>query len=1251
ATIQYAIDQAVDGDTICVAKHILAGPLTYQETLVITKSVTLDGAWDAMCVDPNNLTCSFTAIPCDPANVTIDAIGCGRVISITGDISPTIHCFTITGGDAAGLGGDPGTMVDNDAGGGIYSRDAAPIIVHNIITGNYGCDTCPVSYGRGGGIYLLNAPSTAVISNNLIAYNVADESTWGQGGGIMLRDSDAQVLSNTIEHNRAGHSAGYGGGIVVREGSPIIADNVLAYNYAGQSVQGLGGGIFVWSTTPATIERNELRYNQALHGTGDPGLISAGGGIFYEGRTTPIMAIIRDNFLEWNLASIGGSLRGDGGGIYLRNLSDASIVSGNVLEWNQGTNSGEGRGGGIYIADSELTVENNELILNSASWAGTHGTGGAFYVEESAVVIQNNVITGNAGAHFGLPSTASGFGGGIAISGTQSIIQDNSIVGNQATNGDSLGVGGGIYSFRSSSHILGNTIAENQGSGWSGFDWGFGGGIYVEEGTTTMDANLILDNLASTGSHGRGGGVRLNNCPAFTLTNNIVARNDASELGSGIAVALSSGQIVHNTIAENATGDGVGVRVDFTGSDVTMTNNIIVSQTVGISNTNASNIVSADHTLFDGNGTDYGPDVTSSNEVAGPANLLPNYHLGPASNAIANALPLAWITHDVDGDSRPYRGAPDVGADEVSCLAHIVGGGGVYFTIQEAVNVASSGHTIRVAEGICYENVAITESLTLEGGWDQSFTTRSPNPASATTIDGLGRGRVIAIVETGGAIAPTVDGFTITGGDATGLGNEGSPSYDTGGGIYSYRADTTVTGCVVRGNVGSTSGIGWGGGVGAIYGNVTVENSTVDNNVASAVSNGYGGGLFFRYSTANVATNTIQSNVANAYGAGIGYGGGIQLFFNSAALRNNVIQGNTASQGATGYGGGLSLYGTNLVSLDGDLLTENAANVPNSAGYGGGISLRQSSEIEMDRVTLRDNVAYSDPPNFFGQGGGVYVEQSTVTMHDGQVIDNEAYSGGGVYLITSNNATLEGNHIEGNAAVTYGGGLFAQDSQSLDLSRNAFTGNEVSGNGGGAYLLFSGQSMLTDNTFRSNAPTGVTLYGCEEGQLDNNIIADNQTLGVLIVGHTTRMRHNTVARNGATGVGVGGYYAAFGNAVLSNTIIVSHTTGIEVSTGSTATLEATLWGAGAWANGSDTGGGGLIDTGTPAYNLWGHPHFLNPSGGNYHLGPGSAAADAAIPVGVSTDIDGDARPIGPAPDLGADESWLWSFLPLILRNG
>ncbi len=104
---------------------------------------------------------------------------------------------------------------------------------------------------------------------------------------------------------------------------------------------------------------------------------------------------------------------------------------------------------------------------------------------------------------------------------------------------------------------------------------------------------------------------------------------------------------------------------------------------------------------------------------------------------------------------------------------------------------------------------------------------------------------------------------------------------------------------------------------------------------------------------------------------------------------------------------------------------------------------------------------------------------------------------------------------------------------------------------------------------------------------------------------------------------------------MTDTILVSHTVGISVTAGNTATLQATLWGSGAWANGSDWGGAGSITTGT--VNVWGDPAFVNPDAGDYHILPTSAAVDAGVHAGVTTDIDGDARPYGNGYDIGADE--------------
>jgi hypothetical protein len=651
---------------ICVADHLLApGPTIYNEALVVTRTLTLDGKWEAMCVDPSDLKCSFSPVLCAPERVVLDALGASRVISISGSIAPTIDCFTITGGDAAGLGGDP---EGNDAGGGISSKDAAPTIINNVIEGNFGCDFCPIANGLGGGIYLLNAPATAVIRDNLIYKNVADNSSFGRGGGIMLRDSDAQIEHNTIQKNRAGLSAGFGGAIMVREGTPTIVDNDIDHNVAGQGVQGLGGGIFARSATPTTIEDNVIEYNRAISGPGDPTLISRGGGIYYSGNPT-VTAFIVGNSIRHNTAS-PESPEGYGGGSYVAGLVSSSLVSGNSLEGNIAGHSDDGKGGGIYAHDSEVTISDNDFSDNSATWAGSHGEGGGVYASGGTVLLEGNSVTSNYGSFFPGPlSTATAFGGGIAVSGTLTIIEDNRIVGNFGINAEELGAGGGIYGFGGVLHIVHNIIAENRATPG---DWGLGGGVYVEDSVATLEANTILDNIAADGMHGRGGGVRIEACPEFTMTNNLVSRNSASEFGSGVGIAANSSEKVdHNTIAENQIGDGVGVYVG-NNCDVAMYGNIIVSHTTGIVNADVvGSNVGAKYSLFEGNVTNHGAGVFSSYEVAGPAGLLADYHLDSTSGAIDQAPALSWVTKDIDGGTRPVGVLSDVGADEFAYHAYM----------------------------------------------------------------------------------------------------------------------------------------------------------------------------------------------------------------------------------------------------------------------------------------------------------------------------------------------------------------------------------------------------------------------------------------------------------------------------------------------------------------------------------------------------------------------------------------------------
>jgi hypothetical protein len=54
--------------------------------------------------------------------------------------------------------------------------------------------------------------------------------------------------------------------------------------------------------------------------------------------------------------------------------------------------------------------------------------------------------------------------------------------------------------------------------------------------------------------------------------------------------------------------------------------------------------------------------------------------------------------------------------------------------------------------------------------------------------------------------------------------------------------------------------------------------------------------------------------------------------------------------------------------------------------------------------------------------------------------------------------------------------------------------------------------------------------------------------------------------------------------------------------------------------------------------------------GDFHLTAGSVAIDAGLDIGVLVDLDGEARPNGSLPDIGADEFyWRYIYLPVIIR--
>ena len=289
-TVQAAVDAANDGDTVKVAGYCagVEARAGVTQTVYISKTLTLRGGY----------TITNWTVPDPVANpTTLDAEGLGRVLYITGDISPTIERLRITGGDATGLGG---TKWDADAGGGVYVITATATISNNQVFNNtavYGGGLClqysgatlsgntftaNTAYGNGGGLYL--GSSDAILSDNVVTANT---SGWSGGGLNLCEKSDATLIGNAISAN----TAAFGGGLSLLESDAMLSSSIVISNTAYY-----GGGLHL-DYSDATLVNNLVVNNQAT---------GAGSGLYIE-RSSP-------HLLHTTIARNTG---GDGSGIYV----------------------------------------------------------------------------------------------------------------------------------------------------------------------------------------------------------------------------------------------------------------------------------------------------------------------------------------------------------------------------------------------------------------------------------------------------------------------------------------------------------------------------------------------------------------------------------------------------------------------------------------------------------------------------------------------------------------------------------------------------------------------------------------------------------------------------------------------------------------------------------------------------------------------------------------------------------------------
>jgi hypothetical protein len=541
-------------------------------------------------------------------------------------------------------------------------------------------------------------------------------------------------------------------------------------------------------------------------------------------------------------------------------------------------------------------------------------------------------------------------------------------------------------------------------------------------------------------------------------------------------------------------------------------------------------------------------------------------------------------------------------------------------SIQQAVNLSTSGDTILVADGTynyqagvdpCVTETAVVciveKELTLIGGYSPDWVTRDP-VSTPTVIDGGTIQRGLLVMRTHPAspnnASLVLDGVTIRQGRAAGASS--APEDRFGGGLKAALVESLV----LR--------------------DVKFENNAAegDDTASGDGGMGVGGGAYISSAVSLPLTQTTM----------------VRVTFSG----NQAVGGTGPERGGFAIGGGLFIN-RSVFTASGIVFENNTATAGSSPGdgefngqradaLGGGMAMILiGNEATIDDLDVSGNISTggsSAGVGGVGAGGGVYAEASAVVLRDSR---------------------LHGNTSVGGAAVTGGlgdGGGFASFDATVTLDRVAIIDNHaIGGNGsttkgavggGGAYFERAVDLAVNVVVLNSIIADNSVSFGTGGG------IVGGGGGGLFVLGIGAEISHTTLAQNSVGSDPLAGQAVTVANrlsnlahADIEHTIIADHTSltnvpAVQVRPGASVDFNGGLFAG----NDRDTTEG-MLENGTiiglATVNLASSADFVSPGSSNfdYHILSTSAARNQATGSTESVDFDKTYR-AGTA-DIGADE--------------
>ena len=504
STLAGAIDAANIYDANSDVTIVMLHDVT--ENIEIHRSLTLDLGGFTLS---GNANAAVVTISGDKPRVTV------KNGTVTGGRNPQngggfaidsavvqLEDLTITGNETVGDNGN-----GEVGGGGIYASHA-DVSMQNVTVSK---NSVTGSSSDGGGILVRYGSLT--MNGCHVEGNTAPDC----GGGMILRHSVLNAAKSFFEKNTAKYGAGIYFGDTPNEAEEgcsgehnhLITDSTISGNKVLDLENGIGGGMYVGTTSNLTLRNSKLLNNDGA---------SQGGAIVAYSAGT----------IELDDVSISENKAQSGAGIFAMctaaDNTDIRLLNGTAIDKNTAT----GDGGGIYAY--ALANTHSVTVANSSVSGNTAASGAGIFTYKSGSAVINVDLQSGA------------------------VMHNNNAVTN---------MGGAIYANASNINIAANSAVYNNTAKTAGDDLLFNGSTFTLPNAKAMSGDRILssDNFPITGwyhdgykwnaaaNNGQGDFEQIDRWTAETADEYVPVENDSH------AVSLKAAHPLMYTLTYDVTGD------------------------------------------------------------------------------------------------------------------------------------------------------------------------------------------------------------------------------------------------------------------------------------------------------------------------------------------------------------------------------------------------------------------------------------------------------------------------------------------------------------------------------------------------------------------------------------------------------------------------------------------------------------------------------------------------------------------------